>query len=212
MMTSQFDASFQREFERLVLWRRDVRRFLREALEPRLLEHLVDLAAHAPSVGNSQPWRFVDVTSAARRSAVRDSFRSCNEKALEGYDGEQARLYSTLKLAGLDDAPIHLAVFVDHESTTGHGLGRETMPETLGYSAVLAVHTLWLAARAHGIGVGWISILDPVAIGTILDVPPTWHLIAYLCLGYPEEEHLDPELERHGWQDRHPAARVILRR
>lgn len=207
-----FDTAFRRDFERLVLWRRDVRRFLPEALDPSELERLVDLAGRAPSVGNSQPWRFVEVTSPARRAAVRESFRRCNEKALAGYDGEQARLYSTLKLAGLDEAPTHLAVFVDRDTTTGHGLGRQTMPETLDYSAVLAVHTLWLAARTHGIGVGWISIVDPAAIGAILDVPPAWRLIAYLCLGYPQEEHVDPELERHHWQERDPAARVILRR
>ena len=164
-----------------------------------LLERLVGLATHAPSVGNSQPWRFVEVADPRRRAAVRRNFLACNQAALELYEGEQAHLYATLKLAGLDEAPVHIAVFVDGETATGHGLGRHTMPRTLDYSAVLAVHTLWLVARAYGVGVGWVSILDPTAVCVALDVPSGWGLIAYLCLGYPSEDHLDPELERHGW-------------
>lgn len=207
-----FDDGFRREFEQLVLWRRDVRRFRRDALDPALLERLVALAARAPSVGNSQPSRFVEVGDVARRAAVRRNFFACNHAALERYDGERAHRYASLKLAGLDDAPVQLAVFADRATGMGHGLGRQTMPETLDYSAVLAVHTLWLAARAHGVGVGWVSILDPAAVAAALDVPSTWHLIAYLCIGYPSEEHVDPELERHGWQERDASACVIVRR
>ena len=84
------------------------------------------------------------------------------------------------------------------------------MPETLSYSVVAAVNTLWLAARAHGVGMGWLSIVRPERIKAILEVPPSWTLIAYLCMGYPEEEHLDPELDRHGWQKRIDS-RVIRR-
>lgn len=208
----RFDDTFRRGLERLVLWRRDVRRFRHDALDPALLERLVGLASRAPSVGNSQPWRFVEVADVARRTAVRRDFLACNQAALEKYEGERSHLYASLKLAGLDDAPVHLAVFVDRATNVGHGLGRRTMPETLEYSAVLAVHTFWLAARAHGIGVGWVSILDPAAVGAVLEVPPTWHLIAYLCVGYPAEEHLDAELERHGWQERQDSPALIVRR
>ncbi len=212
MSAPRFDEAFRRQLEDLVLWRRDVRRFRRDAIDATVLEHLVAVATHAPSVGHSQPWRFVEVADPGRRAAVRDNFLACNADALARYAGERAGLYASLKLAGLEEAPVHLAVFVDGETEAGHGLGRQTMPATLDYSAVLAIHTLWLVARAHGIGIGWISILDPAPISAALDVPAGWRFIAYLCLGYPAEEHLDPELERQGWQARDPSAAVLVRR
>ncbi len=177
-----------------------------------LIDDLLRLAALAPSVGNSQPWRFVVVEDARRRAAVRRNFEDCNREALADYADEQARLYATLKLAGLDRAPVHIAVFADEATGLGHGLGQKTMPETLRYSVVAAVNTLWLAARAHGVGVGWVSILDPAPMGAILEVPESWSLVAYLCLGYPEEEHTDPELDRRGWQKRQDADTFITRR
>ena len=119
-------------------------------------------------------------------------------------------LYAKLKLAGLNDAPIQLAVFCDEATEDGHGLGARTMPETRRYSAVCALHTFWLAARVRGLGVGWVSILDPGAIAEALDVPRAWTFIAYLCVGFPREEHLIPELERAGWQRRE--AHPVLRR
>jgi 5,6-dimethylbenzimidazole synthase len=120
------------------------------------------------------------------------------------YMGERAQLYARLKLAGLRDAPIHLAVFCDEATWQGHGLGQRTMPETRRYSTVCALYTFWLAARARGVGVGWVSILDPQTIAETLDVPRSWTLIGYLCVGWPREEHLIPELERAGWQAREP--------
>ncbi len=107
---------------------------------------------------------------------------------------------------------MHLAVFADTETETGHGLGRKTMPEMLQYSVVGAVNTLWLAARAQGLGVGWVSILDPEKISAILDVPSAWPLIAYLCVGFPEEEHLEPELARAGWQKRLDVSGFVIER
>lgn len=207
-----FDADFRAQLECLFRWRRDVRRFRTDPLPPHLLDDLIALAALAPSVGNSQPWRFVKVDDLERRAAIRDNFTRCNTEALDAYAGERARLYASLKLAGLDRAPAHLAVFADIQTNHGHGLGRKTMPETLVYSVVGAVHALWLAARAHGIGMGWVSILDPAEVRAALEVPDDWSLIAYLCLGYPEEDHRDPELERHGWQSRLEARRFILQR
>jgi len=107
---------------------------------------------------------------------------------------------------------VQLAVFADETTERGAGLGRQTMPETLRYSVVGAVHTLWLAARAEGVGVGWVSILEPEVVTRVLEAPADWTLVAYLCLGWPVEEHLDPELERAGWQARARAADFILRR
>lgn len=213
-MTDAFHATneFAAQFDSLLAWRRDVRRFKRDPLEPGLLEELIDRAALAPSVGNAQPWRFVSVESAGHRETVTASFEAENAEAAKLYRDEQARLYSELKLAGLKEAPVHLAVFSNTETDFGSGLGRQTMPETLLYSTVCAIHTLWLAARTRGIGVGWVSILDPKVITRTLNVPDTWQFIGYLCLGYPIENHDDPELVRHGWQERIDRSKVLFRR
>lgn len=195
-----FGNDFRASLEDLFLWRRDVRRFQPDPVAATLLDDLLAIATLAPSVGNSRPWRFVSVESDGFRQAVITNFTACNAAALASYEGERAALYARLKLAGLEEAPVHLAVFCDHATEAGHGLGRKTMPETLDYSVVAAIHTFWLAARARGVGVGWVSILDPLEVARMLEVPPAWKLIAYLCVGLPSEEHLDPELERHEWQ------------
>ena len=208
----KFDHDFRRQFRELVTWRRDVRRFRREPIDPAVLLELLGLARLAPSVGNSQPSRFVLVEDPARRTKICDIFARCNAAARATYSDSRAMLYGQLKLAGLQEAPCHLAVFVDEATTAGHGLGRLTMPEALHYSAAAAVQTLWLAARAHGLGVGWVSILEPREVARVLEVPDDWSMIAYLCLGYPEEEHIDPELERHHWQERLAEDSVIVRR
>jgi 5,6-dimethylbenzimidazole synthase len=207
-----FDRAFQRKLEELIRWRRDVRRFRPDPLPDALIAELIGIAALAPSVGNSQPWRFVNVADPARRARVVANFEACNADALGDYQGEQARLYASLKLAGLREAPVHLAVFCDTATDLGHGLGRKTRPEMLRYSVVGAVTTLWLAARARGIGMGWVSIVDPAEIKAALEVPEAWALIAYLCVGYAVEEHADPELERAGWQSRVEAGSFLIKR
>lgn len=207
-----FDATFRATFRDLVLWRRDVRRFRSDPVPEKLIDDLIELATHAPSVGFSQPWRFVKVKSAEKRRAVWESFAAANDRALAGYDGEQRKTYAGLKLAGLKEAPIHLAIFSDESTTTGSGLGRQTMPETLRYSVVGAVQTMWLAARAEGLGMGWVSIFDPTEVQRALDVPESWTLVAYLDIGWPAEEHLDPELERHHWEARHYTGDLVFER
>jgi 5,6-dimethylbenzimidazole synthase len=207
-----FNEEFRAQFRQLLAWRRDVRRFRQNPVDPQIVGDLLDLACLAPSVGNSQPWRFVVVDDPSRRARILDTFQRCNDTALTSYSSERGALYASLQLAGLKEAPCHLAVFVDESTRAGHGLGRHTMPETLHYSAVAAVQTLWLAARAFGLGVGWVSILAPAEVVRILDVPGEWSLVAYLCVGYPEEEHLDPELERHGWQARADRSKFVLHR
>lgn len=202
LFAPRFDAAFLESFEELIAWRRDVRHFRRDPVSDALLADLVASACLAPSVGNCQPWRFVLVADQSRRAAIRDSFATCNAAALAGYDGEQAQRYAALKLGGFDDAPVQLAVFSDPTTRAGHGLGRQTMPETLDYSVVGAVMLLWLAARARGLGVGWVSILDPARVHGVLELPETWRLIAYLCIGYPVTESAEPELARCGWQTR----------
>jgi 5,6-dimethylbenzimidazole synthase len=207
----QFDPAFREQLQALFRWRRDVRRFRREPLPVDALPRLVETARLAPSVGLSEPWRFVTVEDPARRAAVRASFARCNAEALVGQAPEREALYARLKLAGLDDAPCQFAVFCEADPAQGHGLGRRTMPETLAYSAVMAVHTLWLAARAEGIGLGWVSILDPQAVASALETPPSWDFIGYFCLGYPELESHTPELERLGWERRRGAVEILKR-
>lgn len=196
----RFDEPFINQFADLIRWRRDVRRFRGRSVPRELLDTVINFASLSPSVGYSQPSRFVWVRDSNLRSAIRSNFLECNQAALASYEGERAKLYATLKLAGLDEAPEHLAVFCDMETPVGQGLGRRTMPEALEYSAVIAVHTLWLAARVYGLGIGWVSIVDPAGIKSVLETPIDWKLIAYLCIGYPTEEHLDPELARHNWE------------
>ena len=210
--SASFDPAFRVRLRELLIWRRDVRRFRREPLPAGALEALIELACLAPSVGLSQPWRFVVVEDDARRAAIRQNFATCNAAALAAQSGDRAGLYAQLKLAGLDEAPCHLAVFADRTTEQGHGLGRHTMPEMIEYSAVTAVHTIWLAARAQGIGMGWVSILDPTAVAVLLDVPAEWKFIGYFCLGYPQADDTVPELEQSGWERRRLPPSVIVRR
>lgn len=207
-----FDDNFRAQLLDLFKWRRDVRRFRADPVPPAVLDDLLEAACLAPSVGLSQPWRFVIVESPGRRAIVRASFAACNARALASQDGDRAAHYASLKLAGLDEAPCHLAVFAEPDPEQGRGLGRGTMPETTAYSAVMAVHTIWLAARAVGLGLGWVSILDPVTVTMALDVPSEWSFIGYFCLGYPQAESEIPELEQAGWEHRRPAAALPLRR
>lgn len=207
-----FDEAFRARLRDLLAWRRDVRRFRPDPLPDGLFDRLIELACLAPSVGLSQPWRFVIVDDPGRRAAVAANFAECNAEALNSYSGERAARYATLKLAGIGEAPGQMAIFADRTTTVGHGVGRRTMPEMIEYSVVTAIHTMWLAARAEGVGLGWISILDPAAVAAIVDVPPDWRFIGYFCLGYPIEESDVPELERAGWERRAPAASFVLRR
>jgi 5,6-dimethylbenzimidazole synthase len=204
-----FDEAFQADLKRLIAWRRDVRRFSVRPIPNELIDRLLEAADLAPSVGNSQPWRWIQVDSAEKRCDIRAEFRRANEEACRALPEERAGRYARLKLEGLDQAPLQFAVFCDRDTVQGHGLGRRTMPETLDYSTVAMITTFWLAARAAGLGVGWVSILEPGHVAAILGTPTAWKFIAYLCVGWPEEEHLDPELERFHWQRRTGAGRVV---
>jgi 5,6-dimethylbenzimidazole synthase len=207
----EFDAAFRAQLETLIAWRRDVRRFSERAVPRPLIDNLLDLAQFSPSVGNSQPWRWVEVRSPEKRAAIRRNFLASNDAAQRAQPDERARLYASLKLSGLDRAPVQFAVFCDRATEQGFGLGCHTMPETREYSVAVMISTFWLAARAAGLGVGWVSILDPSEIRHLLEIPPAWKLIAYLCVGWPEEAHLDPELERHQWQARTGTGRCVSR-
>lgn len=207
-----FSPAFQRELEGLFVWRRDVRRFLTDPVPEADVQRILDAMGSAPSVGLSEPWRVVRVESPTARAAMVSNFEDANADALAEQDDDKADLYASLKLAGLREAPLHFAVFCDEGSEKGSGLGAATMPEMRRYSVVCAVMQMWLMARSMGIGMGWVSILDPTRVSRDLAVPNDWSLVAYLCLGWPEENHLDCELERSGWEVRQRISdRVITR-
>jgi 5,6-dimethylbenzimidazole synthase len=208
----EFDDAFRARLLQLVAWRRDVRRFRPDPLPAGALERLIETACLAPSVGLSQPWRFVTVEDPGRRAAVRDEFQICNADALAAYAGDRAGRYAALKLEGLREAPQQFAVFCDRATEVGHGLGRRTMPEMAEYSVVAAICTMWLSARAEGIGMGWVSILDPARMTRLLDVPESWRFIGYFCLGYPQQPDDRPELERARWERRRLAQSCVLQR
>lgn len=198
----EFSEAFQAEFRTLLAWRRDVRRFCRDPLPDGAIGNLIAMAELAPSVGNSQPWRFVHVTSQDARETLGAHVDATNLRAAQSYDPARAVAYRKLKLHGLREAPAVLPVFSDEAPTAGHGLGVATMPEMLRYSTVMAIHTLARRARTRGIGIGWVSILEPRTVAALLDVPEHWSLIAILCLGYLESPSTEPELQEKGWQDR----------
>ncbi|MFI0394827.1 5,6-dimethylbenzimidazole synthase [Paracoccus jiaweipingae] len=184
----------------LLVWRRDVRHFRPDPLPDGAEGRLRAAMDLAPSVGNARPWRVLRVESAAKRRLIRDNFAAENARAAAGYQGDQARDYAALKLAGLDHAPLQLAVFTQQDPSAGHGLGRATMPETLEQSTSMAIFALWLTARAENLGVGMVSILDPRRVEADLDAPDDWRLTAYLCIGIPEWDDDTPLLHRAGWQ------------
>jgi 5,6-dimethylbenzimidazole synthase len=190
---------------RAIAARRDVRRgFVGRPLPDELLQRLLAAAHSAPSVGLMQPSRFILIRNLATRKAVHDIFLEANAKAAATYAGEQGEQYAALKLEGILEAPQNLCVVCDTQSERGHKLGRHTMPETAAYSTVCAVQNLWLAARAEGVGVGWVSILDPVRLRAVLHIPEHILPVAYLCLGYVDGFASEPELERAGWEKRVP--------
>jgi 5,6-dimethylbenzimidazole synthase len=195
---------------RAIRERRDVRRgFLPEPLPDDVLYHLLQAAHSAPSVGLMQPWRFIVIRDIGIRQAVHKIFVDANAEALATYEGEQQQNYSSMKLEGILEAPQNLCVVCDSNSNQGHRLGRHTMPETAIYSAVCAVQNLWLAARAEGIGVGWVSILKPYLLRSTLNIPRKITPVAYLCLGYVDGFANEPDLERFGWEKRTPLENVL---
>jgi 5,6-dimethylbenzimidazole synthase len=198
-----FDEAEQDAIYRVIRVRRDVRRgFLPTPLPPALLTKLLRAAHEAPSVGLMQPSRFIVIRSLEVRRRVHIAFQQANQQAEAGYHGALRTQYSELKLEGILEAPQNLCVLCDAESAQGKGLGRQTMPQMAEYSTVCAVQNLWLAARAEGVGVGWVSILSPDALRSILRIPAPIVPVAYLCLGYVDSFGTEPELERVGWERR----------
>ncbi|MEM1079121.1 MAG: 5,6-dimethylbenzimidazole synthase [Pseudomonadota bacterium] len=202
MTARSFTPEFRAELTELMRWRRDVRRFRTDPVPEPLLARCLDALRLAPSVGLSEPWRVLRVNSPEARAAAAANFAKANAAALEGQDGDRAARYAALKLSGMDAAPVQLAVYCDTNPPKGAGLGAASMPQMRQYSVVAGVTMMWLTARAEGLGLGWVSILDADRLARDLDVPTTWDLIGYFCLGWPEQEADSPELERAGWETR----------
>ncbi|SIQ54732.1 cob(II)yrinic acid a,c-diamide reductase [Paracoccus thiocyanatus] len=196
----RFGPDDQAALERVLRWRRDVRHFRDDPVPEPLLKELRAAMELAPSVGNARPWRVIRVESPDLRAAIRADFQRSNAQAATRYQGRQRQEYEALKLAGLDRAPVWLAIFTQIDPAEGHGLGRATMPQTLRQSTAMAIHALWLAARVRNLGLGMVSVLDPARITALLRVPQDWEFSALLCLGWPEFTDDTPLLHRAGWQ------------
>ena len=194
---------------RAIETRRDVRRgFTDRPLPGELLQRLLAAAHKAPSVGFMQPSRFIVIRDLEIRKAIHGIFRQSKAEAAANYTGPQLEQYVALKLEGILEAPQNLCIVCDTGSERGHKLGRHSMPEAAAYSTVCAVQNLWLAARAEGVGVGWVSILDPAQLRTVLRIPGHILPVAYLCLGYVDKLASQPELETYGWEQRLPLESV----
>lgn len=195
---------------RVIFERRDVRRnFLRKPIADDVLARVLTAAHHAGSVGFMQPWDFVVIRQRATKHAVKQLFQKTNAQAAMRYEGARASLYRSLKLEGIEEAPVNIGVTCSRQRGGPHVLGRSTVRDTDLYSTCCAIQNLWLAARAEGIGVGWVSILDHGALKQVLGIPRPVKVLAYLCLGYVADFATQPDLETAGWRARIPVDQLI---
>jgi len=206
----QFSDHERAAVYRVIFERRDVRRnFLRTSIADDVLARILTAAHHAGSVGFMQPWDFVVIRQRATKRAVKQLFKKTNAQAAMRYEGARATLYRSLKLEGIEKAPINICVTCSRQRGGRHVLGRSTVRDTDLYSTCCAIQNLWLAARAEGIGVGWVSILDHGAVKRVLGIPRPVKVLAYLCLGYVSDFATQPDLETAGWRARIPVDQLI---
>lgn len=183
--------------------RRDVRdQFLPNPVDDAVLMRLLDAAHHAPSVGFMQPWNFIIIRDMARKTQVHGAFTRANDEAKALFADERQALYASLKLEGVLKAPVNLCITCDRTRGGKVVLGKTHNQQMDLYSTVCAVQNLWLAARAEGIGVGWLSIYHDEDMRRILGIPDHVEIVAYLCIGYVDELYDAPELEKRGWRER----------
>lgn len=190
--------------------RRDMRSFLPDPIPAETLARILLAAHQAGSVGLSQPWNFLVVENRDVRSKVRAHVEAERLRAAEAFEPKRREKYLSFKLEGILDAPINLCVTCDQERFGPAIIGRNTIPETAVYSTCCAVQNLWLAARAEGVGVGWVSILEPAVLRTILGIPDRIIPVAYLCIGFVENFPERPMLEAHGWLPRLPLQEIVF--
>ena len=203
MNWAEFSPEQRSGLYRAIYERRDIRVFRDDPVPPETLARIIRAAHRGPSVGFMQPWDFILVSDVETRMRVKDLFERERQAAAQFFDHSRRSQYLSLKLEGIMEAPVNLCVTCD--PTRGEEvLGRNSAPETDVYSTCCAVQNLWLAARAEGLGVGWVSILKLPQLRRILGIPPHVVPVAYLCLGYPVEFPARPVLQTVGWRDRLP--------
>jgi 5,6-dimethylbenzimidazole synthase len=189
--------------------RRDIRRFRVDAIPTDVLARILEAAHHAPSVGFMQPWNFILIQDRHIRERVHAAFKQANAEALQQFEGERQERYAALKLEGILESALNICVACDRTRFGPVVLGRTCQPDMDLYSTVCAVQNLWLAARAEGIGVGWVSIIHADDLRRILGLPDHVVPVAYLCLGYVDQFPPEPELQTAGWLPRLPLGDVL---
>lgn len=188
---------------RVLLSRRDVRgQFLPDPIADAVLARILVAAHHAPSVGFMQPWSFILVRSPEVRTRIKQAFTQANDEAAALFKGDSQATYRSLKLEGILESPVNICVTCDRDRAGPVVLGRTHIPTMDLYSTVCAVENLWLAARAEGLGLGWVSIISEPALKDILGLPDNVVPVAYLCLGKVSHFFAQPELETKGWRKR----------
>ena len=209
-MSQVFDQDQQALFEQLLMARRDVRgnHFLRnEPVTQDEIQRILEAAIWAPSVGFSQPWQFVVIRNEATKTKIANSFKIENAKAAHLFD-ERQQAYQQLKLEGIHEAPVNIAVY--YKDAGKPVLGQTSMQEMGEYSVVCAVQNMWLMARAMNIGIGWVSILNPHTVNEVLNTPVGHKLVAYLCVGKVDEFLERPELEQLKWDKRKQLDELVV--
>lgn len=205
----RYPAAEREVVHRVIAERRDIRRFRPDQVPDEVLGRLLQAAHAAPSVGLMQPWRFIVIRDIGTRMAVRELARAERLRQAERFD-DRAGGFLDLKIEGVVEAPLGVCVCCDHGDDRVEVLGRGTIRETDVYSTACAVQNLWLAARAEGLGVGWVSFYAPDDLRRLLGIPPTVDPIAYLCVGWPDERPVRPGLEAAGWAARLPLDAVVM--
>ena len=196
---------------RAIYARRDVRdEFLPQPIPEATLNRILQAAHHAPSVGLSQPWNFILIRDPATKASVHDIFTRSNDAAARLFGDERGAQYRRLKLEGIVKAPLNICVTCDRARGGPVVLGRTHQRDTDLYSTVCAIQNLWLAARAEGIGVGWVSIFEPEDLRPILAIPPQIAIVAYLCVGFVDQLFVRPELEARHWAERLPLDDLVF--
>ncbi len=187
---------------RVLATRRDHRHFHPTPISRETIERLLSVFAVAPSVGLSQPWHVTVVQDRAMREAIHEGFGEVRAGEAERFDGERRRLYDSLRLEGIRQAPVGLVV--SHVTPAGPTLGTTSVPAATEYSVIAAITLLWLAVTAEGLGMGWVSLVDPDHLSASVRLPEGARPLAYLCLGHPALELTEPLLQTVGWGRRAP--------
>jgi 5,6-dimethylbenzimidazole synthase len=208
---SAFDDRERAAVYRAIGTRRDVRdQFLPDPLPDDVVKRLLEAAHAAPSVGFMQPWNFILIRDPSVRQAAWEAFSRANAEAEAMFPEERRDAYRNLKLEGIRKAPLSICVTCDPDRAGPVVLGRTHNPRMDSYSTVCAVQNLWLAARAEGVGVGWVSIFHEDDVRAILGVPPRVEIVAWLCLGYVDRLYGEPELAVKGWRQRLPLDELVF--